>query len=244
MICAHFLLDIFSQTGDIFSYINRHLQTDDIFSYLNQQAMPWMNSKAAGLKVLGKKRDSRSTGRLLRSLHLCGTRKRCWSWCLCEEQTPSATTRSVSPSSNLWMSLSTIRTSSQSLLAEQTSIQGCTFPEVVLRLQENNPPSGCVVVFSYHLLSVSPISSCPHYIKCCHAMNIRTSCLPISVATSGCVVVFSCHLLSVSPNSSCPQCIKCRHAINIRTSCLPISVRHWWFQCVPKEKASQWSLQE
>ena len=63
-------------------------------------------------------------------------------------------------------------------------------------------------------------------VKCCHVMNIRTSCLPISVATSGCVVVFSCHLLSVSPNSSCPHCIKCRHAINIRTSCLPISVRH------------------
>ena len=227
------------QTEDIFSYLNQHLQTDDIFSSLNQQAMPWMNPKAAGLKVLWKKRDSGSTGRLQRSLHLCGTRKRCW--CLCEGQTPSATTRSVSPWSNLWKSLSTTRTSSQ-YIARRTNIYSGL--HVVLRLQENNPPSGCVVVFSYHLLSVSPINSCPHYIKCCHAMNIRTSCLPISVATSGCVVVFSCHLLSVSPNSSCPHCIKCRHAINIRTSCLPISVRHWWFQCVPKEKASQWSLQE
>ena len=112
------------QTEDIFSYLNQHLQTDDIFSSLNQQAMPWMNPKAAGLKVLWKKRDSGSTGRLQRSLHLCGTRKRCW--CLCEGQTPSATTRSVSPWSNLWKSLSTTRTSSQYIARRTNIYSGCT----------------------------------------------------------------------------------------------------------------------
>ena len=227
MICAHFLLDIFSQTDDIFSYINRHLQTDDIFSYLNQQAMPWMNSKAAGLKVLGKKRDSMSTGRLLRSLHLCGTRKRCWSWCLCEEQTPSATTRSVSPSSNLWKSLSTIRTSSQ-YIARRTNI----YLGLHISWSSSLTPRKQSSVRLCGRLQVLPCHEHPHLVP------------PQSVETSGCVVIFSCHLLSVSPICSCPHCIKCRHAINIRTSVSPHSPSHWWFQCVPKEKASQWSLQE
>ena len=131
---------------------------------------------------------------------------------------------------NLGKSLLTIRTSSQ-YIARITNI----YLGLHISLSSSLTPRKQSSVRLCGRLQMLPCHEHPHLVP------------PQSVETSGCVVIFSCHLLSVSPISSCPHCIKCRHAINIRTSatsCLPISARRLWFQCVPKEKASQRSLQK